>query len=577
MLSRKFVINMVGVVVGLGLSICIGTIILLYQAMVDGQSRQMLEEAQGYSRLVYSMVRFGSLHTEKFKKDEMEAALTQLEAAQQETNSEGGLYSLARRQGDSILYLVRNNHGRISRNLRVPWDAPYAEPSRRGLSGQTGVVSWKDETGEPILAAYVAIPKLDAVMVVGVNLWVIRAPFVRAALLVAGGTAAGVGLALWVFLYSNRRYLQKVAREESSNRAVGDTSADGVIFINEQGRVLSCNPSAITIFGYSLRELVGNNVNMLMPEPYRSQHDGYLQKYRATGKASIIGVGRQVMGQRKDGTTFPAHLGVSEMWIGEERQFVGVLQDLTLQMVAEDEKNRYLRILGAVRRMQDQFISPHSRPREVFDEALLYLLDLTQSEYGFIGEVLHTPQGAPYLKIYALSNIAWNEDTRKFFDVNAPLGLEFHNLNTLFGHTLTTGQPVIANQPAGDPRSGGLPPGHPPMTAYLGIPFIQGGELVGMAGLANKPGGYSQDLLDYLTPMTGACANIVVAYHTQRQKERITEELRLNQEVLSRSQQVAKLGSWMRDMKTGRGVASGEFKKIVEMNGPGEDGEDFFQ
>ncbi|WP_424374194.1 two-component system sensor histidine kinase NtrB [Methylocystis silviterrae] len=111
--------------------------------------------------------------------------------------------------------------------------------------------------------------------------------------------------------------------------ALVDNALDGIITIDEAGTILSFNPAAVALFGYRPDEVIGQNVRMLMPEPYRSRHDDYLSHYLRTGEAKIIGIGRQVEGQRQDGSVFPMELGVAAVEAEGERYFVGFVHDLS--------------------------------------------------------------------------------------------------------------------------------------------------------------------------------------------------------------------------------------------------------
>jgi two-component system sensor kinase FixL len=122
---------------------------------------------------------------------------------------------------------------------------------------------------------------------------------------------------------------------EARWRAIIDSAVDGIIMIDAHGRIEGFNRAAERLFGYTINEVVGRNVDMLMPSPYREEHDTYLTRYLATGRAKIIGSGREVQGRRKDGTTFPLHLSVGELTIGGERKFTGILHDLTARVQME--------------------------------------------------------------------------------------------------------------------------------------------------------------------------------------------------------------------------------------------------
>jgi PAS domain S-box-containing protein len=125
--------------------------------------------------------------------------------------------------------------------------------------------------------------------------------------------------------------------EELRLRAVVETAVDGVILIDAQGCVQMFNPACEKLFGYSADEVIGRNVKMLMPRPYRDEHDGYLENYRRTGAKKIIGVGREARGQRKDGSTFPIELSVGEAKKDGESVFVGIIHDLTERKHTEEQ------------------------------------------------------------------------------------------------------------------------------------------------------------------------------------------------------------------------------------------------
>jgi PAS domain S-box-containing protein len=126
------------------------------------------------------------------------------------------------------------------------------------------------------------------------------------------------------------------------------SAVDAIISIDGLGTIESVNPATEKLFGYSAAEMIGQNVRLLMPEPYRSEHDGYIRQYRHTGKRRIIGIGREVTGQRKDGTTFPMHLSVSEYEIDGERHFAGIVHDLTSERQAEAAQMRQQTLFEAI-------------------------------------------------------------------------------------------------------------------------------------------------------------------------------------------------------------------------------------
>jgi len=123
---------------------------------------------------------------------------------------------------------------------------------------------------------------------------------------------------------------------EARWRAIIDSAVDGIIVIDGKGLIESFNPAAQRLFGYSEAEVLGKNVRLLMPSPYREEHDGYLHHYLTTGEQRIIGIGREVTGLKRDGTEFPIHLAVGELAVNGERHFTGIVHDLSGRVALEE-------------------------------------------------------------------------------------------------------------------------------------------------------------------------------------------------------------------------------------------------
>lgn len=151
-----------------------------------------------------------------------------------------------------------------------------------------------------------------------------------------------LAVAVWLWQLSMRRARHIAAanrgQQESTQhlQAILDNVIDGIITIDERGAMISFNAAAERIFGFASGEVIGHNISMLMPEPHRSQHDGYLHNYLSTGVARVIGIGREAQGQHKDGSVFPIDLSVSQISRDGKPQFIGLVRDITARKHAED-------------------------------------------------------------------------------------------------------------------------------------------------------------------------------------------------------------------------------------------------
>ena len=128
---------------------------------------------------------------------------------------------------------------------------------------------------------------------------------------------------------------RRLAASEERWRSIVESAVDGIVVIDGRGRIEAFNPGAERLFGYTEEEVIGKNVKVLMPSPYRDEHDRYIEHYLKTGERKIIGIGREVVGHRKDGSTFPIRLAVGEMSIEGQPQFIGIIHDLTERVAME--------------------------------------------------------------------------------------------------------------------------------------------------------------------------------------------------------------------------------------------------
>ena len=214
-------------------------------------------------------------------------------------------------------------------------------------------------------------------------------------------TTIGVAIAS---LNGRLRDAHREAREEAALAtaraerldAVINTTVDAIIVIDAKGAIESFNPGAERLFGYAATDVIGRNVNMLMPEPFHGEHDGYLRRHLETGRTAIIGTGREVQGRRRDGSTFPVHLSVGAMMVDGQRKFTGMLHDLSARVQLEQQlrasEERWRAIIASA---VDAIIVIDARGRiESFNPAATRLFGYEEPEVR--GQNVNMLMPAPY-------------------------------------------------------------------------------------------------------------------------------------------------------------------------------------
>ncbi len=186
--------------------------------------------------------------------------------------------------------------------------------------------------------------------------------------------------------------------------------------------------------------------------------------------------------------------------------------------------------MSCVNRLQALYIK--SKPaNEVFTHLLKDIIKLTKSRYGFITELKYDETGTQYVQALAMTNITWDDASRRFWADNCLSGLKFYATDALYFAAIAANTPIISNHPTHDSRScGQMLPGHPSLDCFLGLPICCEEKVIGCLGLANRPRGYDKELVETLQPVIAACAQVLEGYRSEMR--RLTAEKKLQEKSI---------------------------------------------
>ncbi|HUW27229.1 MAG TPA: EAL domain-containing protein [Sulfuriferula sp.] len=224
-------------------------------------------------------------------------------------------------------------------------------PMTHALEGNTGFITAHDYRHQEVVAAYSPVDDLGLGMVLKMDSAELYAPIWSQLRYLLPLMTVVLAVALLLLRWQLSPLVVKLVRSEREARAANvrlrdsenrvrtvlETVDEGIVSISESGSIELFNPGAERIFGYRSADILGSNVSILMPEPYRSEHDEYLRRYRETGTAHVIGTGREVRAQRSNGEIFPMELQISEYSLDARRQFIGIMRDITERKAAEEK------------------------------------------------------------------------------------------------------------------------------------------------------------------------------------------------------------------------------------------------
>ena len=335
---------------------------------------------------------------------------------------------------------------------------------------------------------------------------------------------------------TERKEFEKILiYREEKYRKFFELSPEVIVLFDEKGFILDLNDRCFDFTGYTKQELVSLNLSQVPFFDKKSKETILYNFSNRLSNKSIPPYETEYI--HKNGEI---RIGlISAALIKNENennlQIFAMISDITVRKNNENLIKQSNDMIKAINSLMGLYVSESLKEGELFDILLVKLLEISGSEYGFISKVLYDKNGNPFIKTYSITNISWDEESRAYYEKNYKMGLEFKNLETLFGYALKTKQVVISNYPHIDPRRGGLPDKHPPLESFLGVPIIWGKNMIGMYGLANKKGGYHQKDVDYLEPFASTIGYIIMGLEEKEKRKRAEDALKIYQRAIDSS------------------------------------------
>ena len=345
----------------------------------------------------------------------------------------------------------------------------------------------------------------------------------------------------WGTRGSNRDITEHKRAEDRHHTALR-TAIDGFCITDESGRIVEVNDAYCRMSGYTRSELLNMRIADLEAVENPEEIAEHIRKLLATGADRF-----ETRHRRKDGSLIDLAVSVS---CTQELKglFVSFLRDISGRRKVEAERQRDRELLEAIRQAQSLYVAEADAPA-AFKTLLETLVRITGSEFGFLDEVCREADGSLYKLNLAISDIAWDDVSRDLYAQLKARQLRFTNLDNLAGLPARTGEVLIANDAPNHPRAGGLPAGHPPIRSYMGLPLFHGGEVVGVAGVANRPGGYAREDARFLEPLLNACAGVIVAFRRAEREAAQERALAESEARYRRFVETSQEGIWAMDAR----------------------------
>jgi PAS domain S-box-containing protein len=350
-MTKRFILLiliMTAVAAGIG----VAAIAILYRAALGEERLRLVETAQSQARLMEAVARFDEVYSRDYPEGSQAATIAQIKDAHERYLGFGdtGEFTLARRVGDDIVFVLRHRHYDMDEPQPVPFDSNFAKPMRRALSGQSGTTIGLDYRGVTVLAAHEPVSVLDLGIVAKIDLVEIRAPFLKAAAIVAVIATVLIASGTMLFFRVGNPIIRRIQASEERFRSMAASAQDAIISMDNEGCVTFWNSAAARMFGYDSEEILGRNLGAhVIPEPQRERHAIGFENISLNGQGTIFDKTVELEVQKKDSQKFPVELSLSATAIKDEWQATAIVRDITerrqAQAALKESEEKFRRVL----------------------------------------------------------------------------------------------------------------------------------------------------------------------------------------------------------------------------------------
>ena len=320
------------------------TILLLYQTALDVQRERLVETAKSQARLIESIARYSARKSGMGESQATDETLSQLKEAHRNIRGFGdtGEFTLAKREENQIVFLLRHRHFDLDRPLPVSFASSLAEPMRQALLGRSGTLVGLDYRDAKVLAAFEPVAGLDWGLVAKIDLSEVRAPFIKAGLITLGVVLLAVSLGsilifrLFNFLHAN------LHRQEQEARSILNATKNGILFFDESGMIQGFNKAAEDMFGYKASEVTGKHLSLLFPVQSKENRKLLLETPwgQADNTTSIESM--PLKGIRRDGEVFPLEITFRLLEGNKASSYLGIAWDISDRVKADAQKDEFI-------------------------------------------------------------------------------------------------------------------------------------------------------------------------------------------------------------------------------------------